>query len=280
MAEEPSKADFSLADGHGYAMNSKHLSACRLNLQFYLWKDALGFDIHPSIPPYLPSIADVAAGTGAWLIDLSRILPKSTRLDGFDNDLDQAPHATWLPRNVKIRHWDIFSELPDDLVGKYDYVHVRLLVLVLESGDPGPILKKLWRMLKPGGYLQWDELDCVNMCVKKVRPEVEAPALEKLLEMSRSNGRHDWTFKLPEFMEKEGFLEVEMENFGDEDRMVRAFNEQHLLTMEEFAASLVKLGKQEAAEEFYRVIGESYQESTRGAALCIPRIVCVGRKPE
>jgi hypothetical protein len=200
MAEDPSKADFSLADGHGYAINNKHVSAYRLNLQFYLWKDALGFNIHRSIPPYLPAIADVATGTAAWLIGLSRILPKSTRLDGFDNNLEQAP-------------------------------------------------------------------------------EVEAPAVEKLLEMSSSDGRHDWTLDLPQFMGKEGFVEVEMEKFGDEDRVVRACNEQHLLTMEEFAASLVKMGKKEAAEEFYRTIGEAYQESTKGAALCIPRVVCVGRKP-
>jgi hypothetical protein len=55
---------------------------------------------------------------------------------------------------------------------------VRLVVLVLE--DPREFLGKLFRMLKPGGYLQWDELDCVNMCVKKVDPLVEAPALEQL----------------------------------------------------------------------------------------------------
>jgi len=104
MAEDHSKANFSLADGHGHAINNKHISACRLNLQFYPWKDALGFNIHPSIPLYLPAIADVVTGTGAWLIYLSRILPKSTRLDGFDGNLDQVPLAKWLPPNVSIRY--------------------------------------------------------------------------------------------------------------------------------------------------------------------------------
>lgn len=65
-------------------------------------------------------------------------------------------------------------------------------------------------------------------------------------------------------MRKEGFVEVEVEKFGDEDVMVKAFNEQHLLTMEDFAASLVKMEKKKAAEEFYKTIGEAYEESTSG----------------
>ncbi|PQE22943.1 UMTA methyltransferase family protein [Rutstroemia sp. NJR-2017a BBW] len=125
-------------------MDHSHIAACRLNLQHYLWKDALKFNIHPSIKISNEStIADVATGTAAWLLDV--------------------------------------ADLPSDLVGKYDYVHVRLLV--------------------------------------------------------------------------------------------------HLLTMNEFASSLMRIGKVDAAHTFYRLIEDGYKESTAGAALCIPRIVCVGQKP-
>jgi hypothetical protein len=61
--------------------------------------------------------------------------------------------------------------------------------------------------------------------------------------------------------------------------MVRAFSEQRLPTTEEFAASLARVGKMDAAETFRKLIDEASQESTKGAALCIPRIVCLGRKP-
>ena len=54
-----------------------------------------------------------------------------------------------------------------------------------------------------------------------------------------------------------------MVNFGDKSELVRAFNEQHLLTMEEFAASLVKVGKMEAAETFHKFIDEAYQSRER-----------------
>ncbi|KAJ8065346.1 hypothetical protein OCU04_006034 [Sclerotinia nivalis] len=276
---ESTKVDWSLTDGHGYVFNRSHIAACRLNLQYYLWKEALQFVIHPSIQ-LSPNavIADVATGTGAWLLDVARDFPQA-QLHGLDNDISQAPHTNWLPGNVSVRHWDIFTDLPDEMVGTFDYVHVRLLVLVLE-GNNEAFIQKLLKMLKPGGYLQWDELDCVNMHVKLPisSPDTKAPALEKIREMSWANGRYDWTLKIPEFLTKTGFQDVQMQKFGDEERLVRAFNEQHLLTMDEFASSLGRMGKSDVADMWYGLIERAEREAGMGAALCIPRIVCTARK--
>lgn len=49
-----------------------------------------------------------------------------------------------------MRHWDIFADLPDDMIGQYDHVHVRLLVLVLD-GNCQPVIGNLLKMLKPRG---------------------------------------------------------------------------------------------------------------------------------
>lgn len=73
---ETSKVDWSLADGHGYVFNRSHIAAC-LNLQYYLWKEAVQFVAHPSIQLSNESvIADVATGTGAWLLDVARAFRK------------------------------------------------------------------------------------------------------------------------------------------------------------------------------------------------------------
>ena len=283
MEEGPPMTDWSLVDGHGYILDRdrSHAAASRLNLQFYLWKDALKFNVHPSILPSLSKnavIADVASGSGMWLIDVSRQLPEA-QLDGFDLVLRQVPHQKWLPPNVNVRYWNILEDLPDDLVGKYDYVHTRLLVLIVEQKNPRSIIRNLRKMLKPGGYLQWDELDCVNVCVKKVDPNLQAPALDQLREWSWAEGRHDWTIQLPQFFTEEGFHDAKIDYFGDSPELIRAFNEQHLLTVEEFAEGLVKLGKPEAASKYFRLIQEAYNESIAGAALCVPRIICVAQKP-
>lgn len=91
MTEDYVNPDFSLADGHGYLLDRSHAAACRLNLQFYLWKDAIKFNSHPSIPVQKCGIiADVATGIGMWLIDVARELP-TAQIEGFDIDLSQAP---------------------------------------------------------------------------------------------------------------------------------------------------------------------------------------------
>ncbi|PQE03071.1 UMTA methyltransferase family protein [Rutstroemia sp. NJR-2017a BVV2] len=280
----PTKTDWSLSSGHGYILQrtNSHLSSCRLNLQHYLWKDTLKFSICPSVAlnlPPKPLIADIATGTGAWLLDVARDLPNA-QLHGFDNDLDQAPHKSWLPFNVDIKYWNIFDEIPDEMVGKYDLVHVRLLVLVIDGRfQAQSFVQKVMKMLKPGGYIQWDELDCVDMTVKKVSPEIQAPALEKLREKSWADGRYDWTVQIPYVLKEEGFENVKGHVYGDEAGLTRAFNEQHLLTMDEFARSLARLGKVEAAEAFWCLIEEGEKEAVEGAALCIPRIVSTGKKP-
>jgi len=282
MTTEPPKIDWNAADGHGYMMASKYLSSSRLNLQFYLWKQALGFNIHPSIASSLSptsTIADVATGTASWLIDISSSFPEA-QLDGFDLTLDQTPHQNWLPKNITLRNWNIFEDPPEEVVGKYDFVHVRLLVVVIKEATTSLVLKNLLKLLKPGGYLQWDEMDIANMSVKRADPAISSPALDELREMCWSNGKYDWTLKLPEFMKEEGFLDVQVESYDDPKELIRAFGDQHLFTMEELARSLMRVGEKEAAEKFYGVVEGGYEEVVRGAALCIPRIVCVGRKPE
>lgn len=283
MGDQGQTTDWNLVNGHGYILNRdrKHAAAGRLNLQFYLWKDALEFNIHPSILPHLAKtavIADVASGSGIWLIDVSRQLPEA-QLDGLDYDLDQAPHQQWLPSNVKKRYLNILEDIPEDLVGKYDYIHTRLLVLVVQSKNPRPIIQNLRKLLKPGGYLQWDELNTVNMSVKKVDPNLKTPALDQLRDWSWAEARHEWTVQLPQFLAEEGFLGATIDYYGDALELARAFNDQHLLTAEEFAEGLAKLGKAEVASKYFQLVEEAYTESVAGAALCVPRVVCVAQKP-
>lgn len=283
MEKKQETNDWGLVKGQGYVLNRgrRHAAAGRLNLQFYLWKDSLQFNIHPSILPHLPktaAIADVASGSGIWLIDVSRQLPH-VQLDGLDYDLDQAPHVHWLPSNVKFIHLNILEDIPDDLVGKYDFVHTRLLVLVVESKNPRPIIQNLRKLLKPGGYLQWDELDTVNMSIMKADPNLQAPALEQVRDWSWADGRHDWTVRLPQFLTDEGFCNATIDFFGDSPDLRRAFTDQHLLTIEEFAEGLSKLGKPEAASKYFNIIEKAHEESINGNVICVPRIICTARKP-
>ena len=45
------------------------------------------------------------------------------------------------------------------MLGQYDVVHRRLIFTVMRDEDARPLIRNLTRLLKPGGWLQWDELN-------------------------------------------------------------------------------------------------------------------------
>lgn len=117
------------------------------------------------------------------------------------------------------------------------------------------------------------------MHIRKVDPTIASPALDQLYELCDSFGRHEWTLKIPELLVKAGFEQADMTEVGDAPYMARAFNEQHMLTMEEMSSGMMRLGKTELANRMMRLVADAHAEAMNGATLCIPRIVVVARKP-
>jgi hypothetical protein len=115
------------------------------------------------------------------MLDVAREIPHA-QLDGTDIDLSKHHVLHGSPKMSRHCSHGIFLRIRQrGLIGKYDLVHVRLLVLVLSGLDTRPVLRRLYQLLKPGGTLQWDDLDCVNMHVKKVDPSVSAWALDEIV---------------------------------------------------------------------------------------------------
>jgi ubiquinone/menaquinone biosynthesis C-methylase UbiE len=118
----------------------------------------------PSIRDHLESIgphaavADVACGTGIWLIDLARSLPPTSRLDGYDFDTSKYPEAGSVPSNVNFKFANALEEFPEEVQGVYDLVHVRLMMFGLKAEQWEIVAANLFKLLKPGGYLLWDEM--------------------------------------------------------------------------------------------------------------------------
>ncbi|KAF2268986.1 hypothetical protein CC78DRAFT_416176, partial [Lojkania enalia] len=154
----------------------------RLNLQFFLWKDLLRFNLHPDITKSLgphARITDVATGTGVWMVDLARELPSTTILHDFDIDLGQYPPAEGFPCNVHISNWGMFTPPPSELVGKFDVVHLRLATLVIKNNNPTTIISNVAQLLRLGGYRQWDEIDTEGLYID-TPASVDFEAVSKL----------------------------------------------------------------------------------------------------
>lgn len=64
--------------------------------------------------------------------------------DVFDTSF---PAPEDLPPNVKVRKWNAFDLVPDDLVEEFDVLHVRTFALVIKGEDPTPLLKNVIRLL-------------------------------------------------------------------------------------------------------------------------------------
>jgi len=71
----------------------------------------------------------------------------SWKLDGFDISDLQFPVKEYLPENVSLGTLDIFDDIPEDLINKFDIVHIRAFALIIKFGNPGPLLKNLLKLL-------------------------------------------------------------------------------------------------------------------------------------
>lgn len=225
-------------------------------------------------------IADVATGTAIWPIQLSRNLPASASLCGFDISLSQAPPRAWLPHNLELREWNIYTPVPEDCLGKFDIVHVRLLLLVLTPATVGVVVRHLAQMLRHGGWLQWEELDLARTCLQRAEGELAAttalPIMESTLEVMQRQGDEGWVAGLEDVVREEGFEDVRVERYWDGVQEARAVFEMVLIKDEELVrkSSMDEATRKAAMSR----IEAMYDESRRGAVLSTPKLVCMARK--
>ena len=260
-----------------YVLGRDYTAATRLNCQHYVWKQLLQYNLHPDIPS--PSsigarIADVATGTGAWLLEVAREFPQA-QCDGFDISTIQCPPSEWLPANVVLREWNIFEPPPADLVGKYDVVHIRLVVLVIAK-EPVPTIRNLAMLLKPGGYLQWDELNMTNSMVITVNDGIKVEALTKMNRLMKENRAHEWIERLPSLLNDHGFEDTRMHRVGPDMTLVKFETDMNMLAWLEQISQQAEGSEKQA--ELTQMIEDVYDESKQGAAHWVEKLVVVARK--
>ncbi|KAI0120232.1 S-adenosyl-L-methionine-dependent methyltransferase [Hypoxylon sp. NC0597] len=265
-----------------YPLSRDFVDFSRLNLQHYLWKEIFGYALHPKISRdrKLLRIADVGTGTGIWLRDLASQLDASAELLGLDTDITQAGPPEWLPVNMSLREWSVFTDVPDDLIAKFDIVHLRLFCWVIKD-DPEPVLKNLIKLLKPGGYLQWSDVDVQSMQIVTSSPDVPRDKLVALWDETVPEDtrlRPGWSRDLAGLFEKHGLQGVEADwQIGKHDTRL-AMHWCNLQAHEMVAARLREVNPQKASE-IDALVQAAAAESRKGAMYSIPRVNAIGKKP-
>ncbi|KAI1150470.1 S-adenosyl-L-methionine-dependent methyltransferase [Nemania diffusa] len=274
-------------------------SSARLHLQHMLCQNTLGFLLEKHVEqgittaPSSPlKVADLACGNGAWLIDLSRKLAGdgvAADLHGFDVNDIFFPAQAFLPPSVSLKKLNILSKpLPEEFVGAYDVVHVRAFVSIILHGETTPLLSTALAMLKPGGWIQWEELN-PRFLIEPATPDLETTTCELLKETLRASGeplglKYDFLAELDQHLIKNGFQGVSMITSLKRKEDYRAWTDDFLMILEECtfyfpprtSAPDAPITREFWTENLVKAIGET----EKGVALHAGVIfTAVGRKP-
>ena len=82
-----------------------------------------------------------------WLVEFSRTLRPSARLDGFDVSHAQCPPVELMPSNISLHIHDCLSEPPSHLFEQYDIIHIQCFNSVVPDNNPTPVVCSMLKML-------------------------------------------------------------------------------------------------------------------------------------
>jgi SAM-dependent methyltransferase len=279
-------------DLRAYTLPRDRTESSRLQSQHEVYKQNLGYVLHPTIASSLPAdaaIADVGTGTGAWLLDVTSSGQKGWSFTGLDISTAQFPRPH--SQNCVFRTMNILEEIPDELRGQFDVVHMRLLLCGLTDPDWRLAASNAFQLLKPGGWLQWCEGDFAHMEVLQIRKGASREAILKLMafdwKLLRKQGKVlEHTIRdLLQTVRQVGFEEC-VQDVVSSDRDVSIRHKASMVeqgAMSSIARSLVKSdpGCGLTTKDVERLCEESDREQRDGDVYWRWNIhVVIGRRPE
>ncbi|KAJ5711401.1 hypothetical protein N7488_005557 [Penicillium malachiteum] len=150
-----------------YLVKRDLFEAVRLCSQHLLWQLHTKYLLNHVIPIQDGmAIADIGAGTGIWATEVAPHLPPSARVTAFDVADTHFPAQEYWPPNVTFDLLNIFQDILSSLIGQFDVVHIRLWAFIIRGNDPSLLIQNAAKMLKPGGYLQWEDARMLNRVVR------------------------------------------------------------------------------------------------------------------
>ncbi|KAI9708926.1 MAG: hypothetical protein M1820_003620 [Bogoriella megaspora] len=272
-----------------YMLGHSLKESARLHVQHWMWGQRLGWQLHPQIeaPQEGLKIVDIGAGNACWLLELARNKPKTWSFCGLDNSTANFPARSYLPSNVTLQKCDVFAPLPIELHNQFDVVHIRAFCVVVKGGNPHPLTANLLQLLKPGGWIQWDEADCASFCAHSPDSQISSAKSAALIDQwqsfaSKTDLHFQWLSDLPGLLHEHKLEVLDRFRLPISDDLRKP-------STDIFVIGLEAMGRL-AGERDGRLIGTSQsweqlfhgliEEVSSGVTISMDMVVALGRKQE
>ena len=80
-------------------------------------------------------------------MDVADSAPEFVKAEGLDINIKDVPPKAWLPDNVSFREFDLLKDIPDELIDRYDIIHVQFAASFVRDQYIAEAMKKLVSML-------------------------------------------------------------------------------------------------------------------------------------
>lgn len=281
-----------------YPLGASRFSNARLNHQHDLLIYEFNNDIlDPRIRDAIANkpdlrIADVCCGTGAWTLAVQSqpYIHKSTQFTALDLNIGNLPAKQFTPMIKEHRQYNIHEPTPDNLEGTFDVLNVSLTNTFVDDHQTQTAISNVLSLLKPGGWIQWLELDPTRNSVHCPGPSSESKLkyLPKvLLQFFDLFDRTcpSWLSHVEvEFDKHEGLKDVSVVKPEVDYPMLRPWTECLFMAQEE-ALEIFQSTRDESEEkskkmkEHREIVDGGWAEfQETGACLWIPMVRAVGVK--
>ncbi len=215
-----------------------------------------------------------------WALDMASEFPNATVV-GMDISTQQFPtEASW-PHNLSLETHDMFQAVPEKYVGRFDIVHIRLVLAAVHNQGKDRLLQNVLTLLKPGGYIQWTEallpvfISPIELSPSSVfrQPSALETHCRKLM------GASAWLAQLHDEFEARGLTNTQRSMIPLVPWLSKQDNDNTLGVMDDILRSMQSRAPKAVVDEHRAIMEETVREMGQGRMFFAKYYTAIGQKP-